>query len=49
MIVAIGFLMFVLGFLIGMLSGFDWQAYFKYKIDVVALGMKYEKEARESK
>lgn len=47
MIVAVAFFMFVLGFLIGMLSGFDWQAYFKYKKEITELVMKYKKGGKE--
>lgn len=44
--VFLSIVMFVLGLVIGTLLGFDWQAYFKYKKEIVELGMKYEKEAR---
>ena len=36
----------VLGLVLGVLSTFDWEAYFKYKKDIVEMGMKYEKEMR---
>ncbi len=33
-----------IGVLVGLMFTFDWQAYFKYKKEIVELGMKYEKE-----
>lgn len=44
--VFVAMVMFVLGLALGILLDFDWQAYFKYKKDIVELGMKYEKEVR---
>lgn len=45
--IVVAVIMFVLGLGIGALLNFDWQAYFRYKTNVVELGMKYQKEMRE--
>ena len=44
--VFLGIVMFVLGLVLGILLEFDWKEYYRYKIQIVELGMKYEKEAR---
>lgn len=45
--IVVAIIMFAFGFCIGILSGFDWQAYFKYKKEITELVMKYKKGGKE--
>ena len=42
-----GILGLALGLVLGVLGGFDWQAYFNYKTKMTEIVMKYKKEGKE--